>query len=129
MNNFDFYNTINKPLYAPDRKIFGPVWSGLYLLMLVSFVVFYFAPISISKIVAIPLFAFQFILNLLWTPVFFRLKKIGLAFVICIARLITVILMTFLFFRISMLLGILQIPYILWLIFAVKLNWDIVRLN
>lgn len=129
MNDFDFYNVINKPSYAPDRKVFKPAWSFLYGLMFLSFLIFYFQPLSLSKILATPLFCLQFLLNLSWTPVFFKYRKIGMAFGICVLLLITVILMTLLFFRMSFLLGILQIPYILWLIFAARLNYDVMRLN
>ena len=129
MNDFDFYNVINKPVYAPDRKVFGRVWSVLYILMFLLFIIFYFQPLSLSKILATPLFCLQFLLNLSWTPVFFKYKKIGMAFAICGLLLITVILMTLLFFRMSFLLGILQIPYILWLILATRLNYDIMRMN
>lgn len=129
MNDFDFYNVINKPVYAPNRKVFGRVWSVLYILMFLSFIIFYFQPLSLSKILATPLFCLQFLLNLSWTPVFFKYKKIGMAFAICGLLLITVILMTLLFFRMSFLLGILQIPYILWLILATRLNYDIMRMN
>lgn len=129
MNDFDFYDVINKPSYAPDRTVFKPVWTVLYGLMFLSFIIFYFQPLSISKIIATPLFCLQFLLNLSWTPVFFKYKKIGAALVISIILLITVVLMAMQFFRISFLLGILQIPYILWLIFALRLNYDIFHLN
>lgn len=129
MNDFDFYNIINKPYYAPDRKIFKPVWSFLYGLIFLSFLIFYFQPLSLSKILATPLFCLQFLLNLSWTPVFFKYKKIGMAFGISVLLLVTVILMTLLFFRMSFLLGILQIPYILWLAFALRLNYDVMKLN
>lgn len=129
MNDFDFYNVINKPSYAPDRKVFKPAWGLLYGLMFLSFIIFYFQPLSLSKILATPLFCLQFLLNLSWTPVFFKYKKIGPAFTICLLLLVTVILMTLLFFRMSFLLGVLQIPYIIWLIFALRLNFDIMRLN
>lgn len=129
MNDFDFYNVINKPSYAPDRSIFKPVWSLLYLLMFISFIIFYFKPLSFAKILATPLFCIQFILNLSWTPVFFRFRKIGIAFAICLMLLLMVILITLLFFRMSFLLGLLQIPYLIWLAFALRLNYDIMRLN
>lgn len=129
MNDFDFYNVINKPDYAPDRKVFGKVWTFLYVLMFISFVIFYYQPLSFTKIFATPLFCLQLLLNLSWTPVFFKYKKIRAAFVICVLLLITVILMTLLFFRMSFLLGILQIPYIIWLFIAARLNFDIMKMN
>lgn len=129
MNNFDFYNALNKPKYAPDKKVYSKVWIFLYFLMFISFLIFYLQPLSITKILATPLFCLQFLLNLSWVPVFFKLRKIKMAFAICILLLITVILMTFLFFKMSFILGVLQIPYLMWLLLAVKLNYDIVKLN
>lgn len=129
MNNLDFYNVINKPSYAPQAHTFKTVWTVLYFLMFVSFIIFYFKPLSIVKILVTPLFCLQLLLNLSWMPVFFKLKKIGFAFAICVLLLITVILMTLLFFRMSFLLGLLQIPYIIWLFVATRLNYDIMRLN
>ena len=129
MNDYDFYNVINKPDYAPDRKVFRPIWSLIYLLMFISLVIFYFAPLSLEKIFATPLFCLQFILNLSWTLVFFKYRKLGVAFAICALLLVTVIIMTLLFFRMSIILGILQIPYILLLLFATRLNFDIMRMN
>lgn len=127
--DFDFYDEIQKPLYAPDRKIFRPVWTFLYVLMGVSFVIFYFQPMSLAKFFGIPLFFLQLILNLLWTPLFFKYKKIGLALVDLFFLLVTVIVMTGVFFGISFILGVLQIPYIIWLFIAFRLNFDIFQLN
>lgn len=127
--DFDFYDEIQKPLYAPDRKIFRPVWTFLYALMGVSFVIFYFQPMSLAKFFGIPLFFLQLILNLLWTPLFFKYKKIGLALVDLFFLLVTVIVMTGVFFEISFILGVLQIPYIIWLFIAFRLNFDIFQLN
>lgn len=129
MSDFEFYDLINKPSYAPERNVFKVVWSFLYLLMFISFLIFYFKPLSISKILATPLFCIQFILNIIWPFVFFRFKKIGFSFAICVLLFLTVILMTLLFFQMSFLLGFLQLPYLIWLILALRLNYDIMRLN
>ena len=84
---------------------------------------------SFAKFFAIPLFFLQLIFNLLWTPLFFKYKKIGWALIDCFLLLITVIGMTGLFFDISVLLGMLQIPYVVWLFVAFRLNFDIYQLN
>ena len=84
---------------------------------------------SFAKFFAIPLFFLQLIFNLLWTPLFFKYKKIGWALIDCFLLLITVIGMTGLFFDISVLLGMLQIPYVVWLFIAFRLNFDIYQLN
>ena len=127
--NYNYYDTLNKPIYAPDKSVFRKAWTFLYIVMAISFVIMYFLPLTFSKFLAIPTFFFQLMLNILWPFIFFKFKKIGIAFVVCLLLLATVLIMTKLFFQMSFLLGILQIPYILWLIFATRLNFDFMRLN
>ena len=127
--DYNYYETINKPSYAPHKKIFPVVWTFLYILMGVSYIILYFSPATFGKFFALPTFYLQLILNILWPFIFFKFKKIAPAFVISILLFLMVLLMTKLFFGISITLGILQIPYLVWLTFAVKLNFDIMRLN
>lgn len=127
--DYNYYETINKPSYAPHKKIFPVVWTFLYILMGVSYIILYFSPATFGKFFALPTFYLQLILNILWPFIFFKFKKIAPAFVISILLFLMVLLMTKLFFGISITLGILQIPYLVWLAFAVKLNFDIMRLN
>lgn len=127
--NYNYYEKINKPQYAPHKKVFPPVWTFLYIIMGISYIVLYFSPATFDKFFAMPVFYLQLLLNILWPFLFFKFKKIAPAFVISILLFLSVLVMTKLFFGISIILGILQIPYLLWLAFAVKLNFDIMRLN
>ena len=127
--DYNYYEIINKPSYAPHKKIFPVVWTFLYILIGISYIILYFSPATFSKFFSMPVFYLQLLLNILWPFMFFKFKKIAPAFVISILLFLSVLLMTKLFFGISIILGILQIPYLLWLAFAVKLNFDIMRLN
>jgi len=79
--------------------------------------------------VALALFAFQLLLNGLWTPIFFGLHMLFLALVE-ILLLWAALLITILYFRkISKSAAILLLPYLLWLTFAVILNAAFYLLN
>ena len=126
---FEFYETINKPLFSPPAQVFGIVWSILYLLMLISAILIVFSPNSDNKIFAIFLFIVQLIINLNWTRIFFIDKNFEAAFWMCLILTVLVIVMTLSFLKQSILAGILQIPYCLWLMFATYLSYQIKILN
>ena len=124
-----FYADLNKPKFQPPSWIFAPVWSILYILMFISvFIVAKHTP-DYLKPAAISVFLVQLMLNLVWSPMFFVHHKIKNALFICISLTVCVAFMIFLFSKISLIAAILQIPYLLWLIFATILNASIVKLN
>src|SRR3546814_13151222 len=78
---------------------------------------------------AIVLFVVQFILNLVWSPLFFAAHQVTsalyLAGAIAGLTLITLILLA----MIRKVAALLMLPYLLWLCFAVYLTLEIDRLN
>ena len=128
MYNNDFYNSLKKPSFAPPASIFKVVWPILYILMFISI---YMILTTENKLRfwAIGLFCSQLLLNFCWSPVFFVLKQIRTALLICIILTLNVLLMVILFLNISAVAGIIQIPYFLWLCFATYLNLEFIRLN
>ena len=71
----------------------------------------------------------QLIVNSLWTLLFFGLKLRLFSFIWIILLIILVIIMIKNFYDKNKLAGLLQIPYLLWLIFAGYLNLMIYILN
>lgn len=123
-----WYSTINKPSWNPPNWIFGPVWTTLYVMMGSAFALVWHAN-HVEKKRAIFLFVFQFVLNLLWTPIFFGLHWIGLALVDIILLFILIILTIMQFAKISKLAAWLLVPYLAWVGFASALNGSIWTLN
>jgi tryptophan-rich sensory protein len=72
--------------------------------------------------VALGVFAFQLLLNGIWTPIFFGLHLIGLALVEIVFLWAAVLTTIFAFRKVSKTAAVLLLPYILWLSFAVFLN-------
>ena len=127
--NLIWYNSLNKPTLNPPNGIFAPMWGVIYLLMFISFWLMIYSNTNVDKKPAIILFIIQLLLNLSWSPVFFYFHNIKFAFVIIILLTIFLLLTIVAFFKISKNSGYLLIPYLLWLLFAVYLNFEIIRLN
>lgn len=127
--NLIWYNSLQKPLFTPPSGIFAPVWGVLYVLMFVSFWIMIYSDKNQDKKLAVILFSVQLLLNFSWTPVFFYFHNIKLAFIIILLLAILLVLTIVKFLEVSKLSGILLIPYFLWVIFAMYLNFEFMRLN
>jgi translocator protein len=123
-----WYPTIVKPSWNPPNWIFGPVWSLLYIMMGTSFALMWHSK-NTDKKKAYRLFFIQFGLNLIWTPIFFGLYNIGLAFIVIVLMVICIILTIIEFNKIKPLAAYLLIPYVSWVSFATILNGTICSLN
>jgi tryptophan-rich sensory protein len=123
----NWYSKQKKPRFNPPNWIFGPVWTLLYTLMGISL---YLVLIS-EKVntLAIVIFSIQLFLNLIWTGIFFGMRKPFLAFMEIILLWISIIINIFVFYGISKTASYLLIPYLLWVSFASILNFSIWKLN
>ena len=124
-----WYAGLNKPSFNPPNWIFGPVWTVLYLLMGISLFLIWRSPAGDARNYALTIFCIQIILNFAWSFIFFHFKQTGWAFVEIILIWLSVLAMIFIFYRISKPSALLQIPYFLWVSFAVVLNGSIWHLN
>ncbi|TXI85221.1 MAG: tryptophan-rich sensory protein [Crocinitomicaceae bacterium] len=129
----DWYLNLNKPSFNPPNWLFGPAWSTLYTLMGISFALVWNDlsknNISIFKHKAGVFFGIQFVLNLLWSTLFFSLHQIGLALVEMLVLLGFIVFTTIEFSKINRFASALLIPYILWVSFATVLTASILYLN
>ena len=128
MYNNEFYQNLTKPVLNPPSSVFKIVWPVLYLLMFISLLLVIKSESSL-KTWAVWIFVIQLFLNICWSPVFFVLKQIRTALLISIILTMTVLFMIMIFYAISPIAGIIQIPYFLWLCFATFLNLEFIRLN
>jgi len=130
MNEYNWYQTLIKPSWAPPSWLFGPVWTVLYAIIAVSFgTVFYKA--FTGKLpwrVVLP-FVLNLIFNFAFTPLQFGLKNNLLA-----AIDILLVLMTLVWALISIWprlrwIVYVNIPYLFWVLFATILQLTITYLN
>ena len=121
------YNTLIKPSFAPPSIVFPIVWSILYILMGVSYGILKSNSLIDSSIDSI--YYLQLFFNLLWPVIFFVLEARLLSVIWIIVLAILVIIMSIRFYNKNKLAGLMQIPYILWTLFASYLNLTIYLLN
>lgn len=126
-SRFMDYDTLVKPPFAPPSILFPIAWSILYLLMGISYGMLKVDGIAEGS--ATVLYFVQLSVNLLWPVAFFVFKWRLFAFIWILLLDALVIAMTVSFYRRKKSAGILQIPYILWVLFATYLNLGIVLLN
>lgn len=124
-----WYQTLEKPPFTPSPSYFPVAWSILYFLMGVAFVIILYKQPSKLKSYAINLFLVQLIFNFLWSYIFFDLQSIEYALIDLSLLLIFLLITMFYFFRLSKVAGILLIPYLLQVIFAMYLNIGLLLLN
>jgi tryptophan-rich sensory protein len=125
-----WYITITKPTLNPPAWVFGPVWTTLYVLMGISaFLVWKKGWNRRDVKIALSIFAGQLILNTLWSIIFFGLHSPGWALIEIILLWLAILATIITFAKISKLAGWLLVPYILWVSFAMYLNYSIYVLN
>jgi tryptophan-rich sensory protein len=124
-----WYSSLNKPSWNPPPWIFGPVWSLLYMMMAVAAWLVWRKGGWKRHGRTLGLFFLQWLLNALWTPIFFGMHRSGLAFAEIIMLWIVLAATLRLFWQVSKLAGVLLVPYLAWVSFAAALNFAIWRLN
>ena len=124
-----WYPTLIKPSWTPPNWLFGPVWTTLYFMIAVSGWLIYRAEDTYERAIALILYSFQLVLNLMWSYLFFSLKNPLMGFIDIVLLIILTNLTIIKFWKISPLASILLIPYSLWLMYAASLNLGILLLN
>lgn len=127
MNNMDTFKELEKPVNVPGI-LFPIVWSILYLLMSISCYIITTKDDK-NKDNAIIWYGIQLIINSLWSLIFFGFSAYLFSFIWIILLLISVIIMIVKFYKIDKTASYLNIPYVLWILFAGFLNLGIYILN
>jgi len=124
-----WYAQLAKPAWTPPDWVFGPVWTALYLCMAVAaWLVWRQGGIAAAK-VPLALFAVQLVLNSLWPFLFFGLRQPGIAAVEIVLLWAAILATALAFWSRSVSAGLLLVPYLAWVTFAVALNWKIWSMN
>ena len=127
ISGFMDYNELNKPSLAPPSIVFPVVWTILYILMGVSYGILKNNGLVDSSINFV--YYLQLIVNAFWSVFFFVFDWRLFSFFWIILLIYLVMDMISKFYEKNKLAGILQIPYLLWLIFAAYLNFGVYLLN
>jgi benzodiazapine receptor len=125
-----WYRDLKKPAWNPPDRAFGPAWTLILSLAAWSGVEAWNnvrGPEDQWRIGL--LFGANVIAHLLWSPLFFNLKRPDWALIGVVFLWLSLVALMVGLWPISALASLLIVPYLLWVSFAAFLNWTIVRLN
>lgn len=129
--SMEVYSKINQPPLSPPSILFPIVWTILFTLMGISAALVYgFRNTKPEEVrTALIVYAINLAVNFVWSLIFFNMQAYLFSFIWIILLIAVIITMIVLFKRISPLAAYLQIPYLLWVVFAAYLNLAIYILN
>ncbi len=120
--NSSWYENI-KPEITPPNWIFPVVWNILFFLIAISLYLAWIHSDKNNKKRIALVFGINFILNILWSVLYFGLRNPAVAFIEIIFLWSSILLMIKVTFNINRISSYLLIPYLVWVSFAVVLNW------
>ena len=124
-----WYKTLNKPFFTPPNWIFSPVWISLFILMGISLFMVWRRQDHPRFKTALIFFFVQLILNVFWSAAFFGLRSPLLGLIDIVLLWVAILLTIKHCLRVQRMAGLLLLPYILWVSFAVALNFSLWILN
>jgi benzodiazapine receptor len=124
-----WYASLTKPAWNPPSWVFGPVWTTLYTMMAVAAWLVWQRSEGEARRLALGLFFGQLVLNAAWTPLFFGLHLLGVAFAEILLLWLAIAATIVAFHRVHRLAAWLLVPYLAWVGFAAFLNYTLWRLN
>lgn len=124
-----YQTTIAQPPFSPPPLVFPIAWSILFALMGIGAARVWLAPPSRQRTRALAVFLLQLLFNFFWSIIFFNFQAFGFALLWLVALWGLILWMIFAFARVDQIAAALQIPYLLWVIFAAYLNAGVWGLN
>ncbi len=126
----DWYRRLRKPPWNPPSWLFGPAWAVILGLVAWSGVEAWTQARGEGTHLRVGvLFGATAFLHLLWSPLFFKLKRPDLSLLEIPFLWLSILAAIVGVARISALAAWLLLPYLAWVAFATTLNLAIVRLN
>ena len=136
MSNMNIYKELQQPPLAPPSWLFPVVWTILYVLMGVSFGLYWIArPVGEGAVRSkmweqgLSFYLASLAFNFAWSILFFNLRWFLFAFVWLIVLLFLIVGTILAYRKFTPVAAYLQIPYALWVAFAGYLNFGIWFLN
>ena len=130
MKTYKQYFAYKKPSWAPPAWVFAPVWSVLYVLIVVSFgyvFVLYFQH-AIPFLVLLP-FALNLVFNFAFTTIQFRFRNFVLATLDILLVLGTLVWSILAIYPSAAWVSYINLPYLAWVCFATVLQITVTALN
>ncbi len=127
-DSMEAFSALRQPPLSPPGALFPIVWTVLYLLMGAGSAIVYLSQSPVQG-AALKVYGLQLIVNFFWSIIFFTLGARLFALLWIVLLLFLVIRMILLFHKAVPLAAYLQIPYLIWILFATYLNAGVWFLN
>jgi tryptophan-rich sensory protein len=125
-----WYLSLRQPPWKPPDWLFGPGWTFIFAFAAAAGVTAWRrAPDRASREWLLALFALNGFLNILWSLLFFRLRRPDWALVEVVFLWLSVLLLVVVVSRYAKASAGLLLVYLAWVTFAAALNLAVVRLN
>ena len=122
-----WYSELIKSNYNPPDWIFAPVWTILYLMMTLA--IWFFWHSKNRDMNTIYIYFIHIVFNTTWSIVFFGLHQILFALIVLLVLIFLIIILIIRFKRVNLVSYYLMIPYLLWTLYALFLNFNLLILN
>jgi tryptophan-rich sensory protein len=122
-----WYSELIKSNYNPPDWIFAPVWTTLYLMMTLA--IWFFWHSKNRDMNTIYIYFIHIVFNTTWSIVFFGLHQILFALIVLLVLIFLIIILIIRFKRVNLASYYLMIPYLLWTLYALFLNFNLLILN
>ena len=123
------YRAAEKPALTPPEIVFPIVWSILFILMAISAARVWLTDNSRMRNRSMLLYGLQLFFNFWWSVLFFNFQAYGFSVLWLAVLCVLILLMIIQFYKSDKPAGLLQIPYLLWVSFALYLNFMVWMLN
>ena len=128
--NLPWYETLERPGFAPPNSVFPVVWTILYAMMAVAVWLFWRSKGSAEdRKLGLICFGIQLGLNVAWSFAFFWLQSPASGLIVILLLFVAITATIVLFARSSRSAALLLVPYLLWVCFAAALNFAFWFLN
>ena len=122
-----WYSELIKSNYNPPDWIFAPVWTTLYLM--ITLAIWFFWHSKNRDMNTIYIYFIHIVFNTTWSIVFFGLHQILFALIVLLILIFLIVILIIRFKRVNLVSYYLMIPYLLWTLYALFLNFNLLILN
>jgi tryptophan-rich sensory protein len=125
-----WYRALEQPAWAPPDPVYGVAWTLIFACAAVAGLLAWSRARDRREAeLLIGLFALNGFLNLLWSLLFFQWQRPDWAMAELVLLWLSLAGLVLFCGRRSLAAGALLLPYLAWVTFAGRLNWEIVQLN
>jgi tryptophan-rich sensory protein len=125
-----WYTGLAKPFFTPPGWVFAPVWITLFTLMGIALYLVWQEGTERPEVrTALAIFGIQFLLNVLWSFLFFGLRSPLLGLIDIVILWLMIALTIRAFYRVNRTAAYLLLPYIAWVTLATALNGSVWLMN